>query len=61
MSENAKAQNRTLQYIPTDSIFPHPDNPRKNLGDLTELADSIRHSGVMQNLTVVSNRITQAE
>ena len=61
MSENAKAQNRTLQYIPTDSIFPHPDNPRKNLGDLTELADSIRHSGVMQNLTVVSNRISQAE
>lgn len=61
MIENANTQNRTLQYIPTDRIFPHPDNPRKNLGDLTELADSIRHSGVMQNLTVVSNRISQAE
>ena len=61
MIENANAQNRTLQYIATDRIFQHPDNPRKNLGDLTELADSIRHSGVMQNLTVVSNRISQAE
>ena len=27
-----------LVYIPTDCIEPHPDNPRKNLGDLTELA-----------------------
>ena len=61
MIENANTQNRTLQYIQTDRIFPHPDNPRKNLGDLTELADSIRHSGVMQNLTVVSNRISQAD
>lgn len=56
-----QAQNRMLVYIPVEKIFPHPDNPRKDLGDLTELADSIRHSGVMQNLTVVSNRISQAE
>ena len=34
-------------------LFPHPDNPRKNIGDITELAESIKHSGVMQNLTVV--------
>ena len=42
-----------LVYIPTDLIYPHPDNPRKELGDLTELADSIRSKGIMQNLTVV--------
>lgn len=40
-------------YLPIDSLFPHPDNPRKDLGDLTELADSIKAKGIMQNLTVV--------
>lgn len=34
-------------------LFPHPDNPRKNVGNITELAESIKQSGVMQNLTVV--------
>lgn len=31
----------------------HPENPRKDLGDLSELTESIRKNGVMQNLTVV--------
>lgn len=31
----------------------HPDNPRKSIGDIEELTDSIRKNGVMQNLTVV--------
>ena len=42
-----------LVYISVDKLEPHPDNPRKDLGDLTELADSIKAKGVMQNLTVV--------
>lgn len=42
-----------LTYIETDKLHPHPDNPRKDLGDLTELSESIRASGVLQNLTVV--------
>lgn len=42
-----------LVYIPIEKLFPHPDNPRKELGDLTELADSIKVKGIMQNLTVV--------
>lgn len=42
-----------LQYIPVKDIFAHPDNPRKDLGDLTELSDSIRENGILQNLTVV--------
>lgn len=45
--------NATLTYIPIEALFPHPDNPRKVLGDLTELAESIKVKGVMQNLTVV--------
>ncbi len=39
--------------IPVEDIEPHPNNPRKNVGDVTELADSIKQSGLLQNLTVV--------
>lgn len=39
--------------IPADQLCPHPDNPRKNLGNLTELADSIKANGILQNLTIV--------
>lgn len=38
--------------IPAVELYPHPDNPRRELGDLTELSDSIRERGVLQNLTV---------
>lgn len=39
--------------IPVEKLSPHPDNPRKDLGDLWELVDSIRASGILQNLTVI--------
>ena len=42
-----------ITMIPRSKLEPHPDNPRKNLGDLTELAASIERSGLLQNLTVV--------
>lgn len=42
-----------LVMLPVDKLYPHPDNPRKALGDLKELSDSIKANGVMQNLTVV--------
>lgn len=42
-----------LVMLPVDKLYPHPDNPRKSLGDLSELAESIKAKGVMQNLTVV--------
>lgn len=42
-----------IVMIPVSKISGHPDNPRKNLGDLSELAESIKQKGVMQNLTVV--------
>lgn len=42
-----------ITWIPVAQLYPHPDNPRKNVGDVSELADSIRAKGVMQNLTVV--------
>ncbi len=42
-----------IQNIDINKIHPHPDNPRKELGDLTEIANSIRENGIFQNLTVV--------
>lgn len=39
--------------IPVKLLKPHPDNPRKDIGDVTELADSIRANGIFQNLTVL--------
>lgn len=42
-----------MQMIDINKIYQHPDNPRKDLGDLSELTESIRKNGVMQNLTVI--------
>jgi hypothetical protein len=39
-----------ITYIPIRQLHPHPDNPRKELGDLSELAASIKENGVYQNL-----------
>lgn len=51
-----------LVYIPVAEISPHPDNPRKDLGDLEELIDSIKANGILQNLTVIrGHRLTAAE
>ena len=44
---------KEIVYLKTESLRPHPQNPRLNLGDLTELSGSIRQRGIMQNLTVV--------
>lgn len=42
-----------IRMIKINSILPHPDNPRKDMGDLKELTESIRKNGIYQNLTVV--------
>lgn len=41
-----------LKSIDIEKIYPNIDNPRQELGDLTELIDSVKENGVMQNLTV---------
>ena len=43
-----------IQMIPVEQLHHHPENPRLELGDLSELTESIRKNGIMQNLTVVS-------
>lgn len=43
----------TLTTIAIEKLHPHPQNPRKVIGDVTELAESIKANGILQNLTVV--------
>ena len=42
-----------ITNVAIERLHPHPQNPRKVLGDLTELSESIKAQGVLQNLTVV--------
>ncbi len=39
--------------LSVDVLHRHPQNPRKGIGNVEELADSIKKNGVMQNLTVI--------
>ena len=45
--------NESLVYLKVAELYPHPENPRKDLGDLSELTASIKENGILQNLTVV--------
>ena len=40
------------RMIPIDKIRPNPDQPRKTIGDVRELSDSIREKGVLEPLLV---------
>lgn len=42
-----------LQMISVEKLHPHPKNPRKVIGDVSELSESIKANGILQNLTVV--------
>lgn len=44
-----------ITMVQADKLRPHPKNPRKDLGDLSELTESIKQNGIMQNLTAVSD------
>ena len=39
-----------VQNIPIEKLHPHPDNPRKDLGDLSELIESIKYRGCCRTL-----------
>lgn len=51
--EMEKRIHKAILNIPISQLHPHPDNPRKDVGDVEELAKSIRINGLMQNLTVI--------
>lgn len=42
-----------ITMIAINKLRHHPKNPRKSIGDITELAESIKANGILQNLTVV--------
>lgn len=44
---------KEITMIDTGNIMEHPNNPRKDLGDLTELTESVKLHGIMQNLIVI--------
>ena len=54
--KGATMNENSIRMIPTDWLAHHPDNPRQDLGDLTELAASIKANGIMQNLTIVESQ-----
>jgi ParB family chromosome partitioning protein len=43
---------QTAALVPIDLLVPHPQNVRKQLGDISELAASIRENGLVQPLVV---------
>lgn len=43
----------SVLQMPVHQLVHHPDNPRKEFGDLSELTESIRKKGIMQNLTII--------
>ncbi len=48
-------QSSEIKLINTSLIDPHPDNPRKQIGDVTDLANSIKANGLLSPLSVVPN------
>ncbi len=52
VDELAKAQRSIGKVIPIDKIAPNPEQPRTEIGDLTELTSSIQQNGVLEPLLV---------
>jgi ParB family chromosome partitioning protein len=51
--EQIAAKSRSVgRTIPITSIFPNPEQPRSEFGDLTELTESIKEKGVLEPLLV---------
>lgn len=51
--EQIAAKSRSVgRTIPITSIFPNPEQPRTEFGDLTELTESIKEKGVLEPLLV---------
>jgi ParB family chromosome partitioning protein len=55
--EELTRTNRSVgRLLPIDKIEPNPEQPRVEIGDLTELTGSIREKGVLEPLLVKPNR-----
>lgn len=49
------APTAVVVQVPVDLLDDHPLNPRRDVGDLAELVDSIRVHGIRQNLLITPN------
>jgi ParB family transcriptional regulator, chromosome partitioning protein len=59
VEELARSNNRSIgKILPIDRIEPNPDQPRVEIGDLTELTSSIKEKGVLEPLLVKPNKET---
>jgi ParB family chromosome partitioning protein len=57
--EELSRSNRTIgKILPIEKIEPNPDQPRVEIGDLTDLASSIKEKGVLEPLLVKPVRET---
>ncbi|MER3631532.1 MAG: hypothetical protein C4325_04635 [Blastocatellia bacterium] len=51
----AKTSRTVGRMLPIDKVYPNPEQPRTEFGDLGELTDSIREKGVLEPLLVRPN------
>jgi ParB family transcriptional regulator, chromosome partitioning protein len=56
VEELARGNRSIGKILPIEKIEPNPDQPRVEIGDLTELTDSIKEKGVLEPLLVKPNR-----
>jgi ParB family transcriptional regulator, chromosome partitioning protein len=55
--EELARSNRSIgKILPINKIVPNPDQPRIEIGDLTELTNSIKEKGVLEPLLVKPNK-----
>ncbi|MBN2346119.1 MAG: ParB/RepB/Spo0J family partition protein [Candidatus Aminicenantes bacterium] len=47
-----RSKTPVIRNIPVDKIFPNQMQPRRDMGDLSELADSIRENGIIEPIIV---------
>ncbi len=55
VEEFARASRSIGRVIPIDKIAPNPEQPRVEIGDLSELTSSIKQNGVLEPLLVKPN------
>jgi ParB family chromosome partitioning protein len=57
--EDLARTNRTVgRLLPIEKIEPNPEQPRVEIGDLTDLTSSIKEKGVLEPLLVKPNRVS---
>ncbi|MGI8495059.1 MAG: ParB/RepB/Spo0J family partition protein [Pyrinomonadaceae bacterium] len=56
VEELARTHRTVGRVIPINQIQPNPEQPRVEIGDLTELSNSVREKGVLEPLLVKPNR-----